>query len=212
MPMSPPRGAADGPVLMNWAVSPGPPTRERTSRTPTGTARCPPDSFLHHFADLAFDWLDVPALVRSAQEAYVYPMVDRDPLPRWTHGSVTLLGDAAHAMYPMGSNGATRSVMTPGYWPGNWPWPALRRVPWPPTRRNGCPLTRIQDGARRSGPEVVIDMAHERAPGGFADPRHLRGRQTPGRVGRVRPDRRLRPGDRQHRPSLAVAGTAGGNR
>ena len=38
-------------------------------------------------------------------------MCDRDPLPRWSHGRVTLLGDAAHPMYPVGSNGATQAML-----------------------------------------------------------------------------------------------------
>ena len=66
---------------------------------------------LPHFADWTFDWLDVPALLSGAAEILEYPMVDRDPLPRWTSGRVTLLGDAAHPMYPIGSNGGSQAVI-----------------------------------------------------------------------------------------------------
>ncbi|MEK9719757.1 MAG: FAD-dependent monooxygenase, partial [Quisquiliibacterium sp.] len=67
--------------------------------------------FAEPFAGWVWDWLDVPALFRGAQHYFEFPMVDRDPLPRWTHGRVTLLGDAAHPMYPIGSNGATQAIL-----------------------------------------------------------------------------------------------------
>lgn len=67
--------------------------------------------FLPAFESYRFDWLDVPALVRGAKAIYEYPMVDRDPLSRWTYGAVTLMGDAAHAMYPVGSNGAGAGIL-----------------------------------------------------------------------------------------------------
>ncbi|MCF2522066.1 FAD-dependent monooxygenase [Bradyrhizobium sp. G127] len=61
--------------------------------------------------DYRFDWLDVHRLVASASEAYEYPMADIDPLPRWVFGRCALLGDAAHAMYPFGSNGASQAIL-----------------------------------------------------------------------------------------------------
>lgn len=67
--------------------------------------------FLPAFEDYRFDWLDVPALIHGAETIYEYPMVDRDPLDRWTEGRVTLMGDAAHAMYPVGSNGAGAGIL-----------------------------------------------------------------------------------------------------
>ena len=69
------------------------------------------EDFYHVFADWTFDWLDVAGLIRGAEQILEYPMVDRDPLPRWTHGRVTLLGDAAHPMYPRGSNGAGQAIL-----------------------------------------------------------------------------------------------------
>jgi 2-polyprenyl-6-methoxyphenol hydroxylase-like FAD-dependent oxidoreductase len=71
----------------------------------------PIDSFLHHFADWTWDWLDVPALIRGAEFAFENPMIDRDPVPTWVDGPVVLLGDAAHAMYPTGSNGASQAIV-----------------------------------------------------------------------------------------------------
>ena len=69
------------------------------------------DAFAHHFDGWVWDWLDVPALLRGAEGAYENPMIDRDPVPTWQDGPVALLGDAAHAMYPTGSNGASQAIV-----------------------------------------------------------------------------------------------------
>jgi 5-methylphenazine-1-carboxylate 1-monooxygenase len=67
--------------------------------------------FAHHFAGWTYDWLDVPALIAGSDGAYENPMIDRDPVPSWVDGPVALLGDAAHAMYPTGSNGASQAIV-----------------------------------------------------------------------------------------------------
>ena len=67
--------------------------------------------FIDIVKDWRFDWLDVPALIAGAREAFEYPMVDKDPVPRWTFGRLTLLGDAAHPMYPRGSNGSAQALI-----------------------------------------------------------------------------------------------------
>jgi 2-polyprenyl-6-methoxyphenol hydroxylase-like FAD-dependent oxidoreductase len=67
--------------------------------------------FRHHFADWIWDWLDVPALIAGADAAFENPMIDRDPVPTWCDGPVALLGDAAHAMYPTGSNGGSQAIV-----------------------------------------------------------------------------------------------------
>ncbi|MFI6484884.1 flavin-dependent oxidoreductase [Nonomuraea sp. NPDC050663] len=118
-----------------------------------------------HFADWRFDWLDVPALIAGAEKAYEYPMVDRDPLPRWTAGKVTLLGDAAHAMYPIGSNGASQAIIDARVLAH-----ALARDDlglYEAERR--AVTTALQLSNREMGPEVVMKLAHERAPHGFDD-------------------------------------------
>ncbi|MFZ2101220.1 MAG: flavin-dependent oxidoreductase [Oricola sp.] len=69
------------------------------------------NDFIHHFEGWRYDWLDVPALLRGADIAYENPMIDRDPVPTWRDGNVALMGDAAHAMYPTGSNGASQAVI-----------------------------------------------------------------------------------------------------
>jgi len=69
------------------------------------------DHFIHHFEHFQYDWLDVPTLLRSADCAYENPMIDRDPVSTWVDGPVALMGDAAHAMYPTGSNGASQAIV-----------------------------------------------------------------------------------------------------
>ena len=69
------------------------------------------DDFAHHFDNWVWDWLDVPALIRQADSAFENPMIDRDPVSTWQDGPVALLGDAAHAMYPTGSNGASQAIV-----------------------------------------------------------------------------------------------------
>lgn len=69
------------------------------------------EDFIEIFKDWTFDWLDVPALIRNADQILEYPMVDKDPIPQWTFGRVTLMGDAAHPMYPRGSNGSAQALI-----------------------------------------------------------------------------------------------------
>ncbi|GAB3761172.1 flavin-dependent oxidoreductase [Ramlibacter monticola] len=69
------------------------------------------EDFLSFFQDWSFDWLDVPDLIFHSRQVLEYPMVDKDPVPRWTFGRVTFLGDAAHPMYPRGSNGCAQGLV-----------------------------------------------------------------------------------------------------
>jgi 5-methylphenazine-1-carboxylate 1-monooxygenase len=71
----------------------------------------PIEEFAHHFDGWTWDWLDVPSLLGQADCAFENPMIDRDPVPTWVDGPVALLGDAAHAMYPTGSNGASQAIV-----------------------------------------------------------------------------------------------------
>src|SRR5262245_56739110 len=69
------------------------------------------DAFLHHFERWTHDWIDIPAMLRGAEDVWEYPMIDRDPVPTWVDGNVALLGDAAHVMYPTGSNGGSQAII-----------------------------------------------------------------------------------------------------
>ncbi len=127
------------------------------------------EDFLPHFADWRFGWLDVPALIEAAEGCYEFPMVDRDPLQRWSFGRVTLLGDAAHAMYPIGSNGASQAILDARVLAreiqARGPTPAALEA-YEAERR---PATaRIVLANRQNGPEQVMQLVQQRAPEGFA--------------------------------------------
>jgi 2-polyprenyl-6-methoxyphenol hydroxylase-like FAD-dependent oxidoreductase len=101
------RRLEDGRQLVNWVAEIQSPRNVIQDWALPGKL----DDFLPTFADWRFDWLDCAALLRDAEMVLEYPMVDRDPLPWWTRGRVTLLGDAAHPMYPRGSNGAGQAIL-----------------------------------------------------------------------------------------------------
>jgi len=96
-----------GQQLINWTVQVAQPGYDRNDWNKPGRL----EDFLPMFTSWTFDWLDVPNLLRRSDVIFEYPMVDRDPVDRWTFGRVTLLGDAAHPMYPRGSNGAAQAVL-----------------------------------------------------------------------------------------------------
>jgi 2-polyprenyl-6-methoxyphenol hydroxylase-like FAD-dependent oxidoreductase len=98
---------ADGLQLINWVAEIETPVYRKRDWNRPGSL----DDFMPAFADWHFDWLDVPAFIRAADHVLEFPMVDQDPLPRWSFGRVTLLGDAAHPMVPRGSNGAGQAIL-----------------------------------------------------------------------------------------------------
>jgi 2-polyprenyl-6-methoxyphenol hydroxylase-like FAD-dependent oxidoreductase len=98
---------ADGLQLVNWVAEIETPAYRRRDWNRPGVI----GDFIGAFADWHFDWLDVPAFIRAADHVLEFPMVDQDPLPRWSFGRVTLLGDAAHPMVPRGSNGAGQAIL-----------------------------------------------------------------------------------------------------
>jgi 2-polyprenyl-6-methoxyphenol hydroxylase-like FAD-dependent oxidoreductase len=97
----------DGLQLINWVAEIETPNYRKRDWNRAGSL----DDFIGPFSDWHFDWLDVPAFIRAADHVLEFPMVDQDPLPRWSFGRVTLLGDAAHPMVPRGSNGAGQAIL-----------------------------------------------------------------------------------------------------
>lgn len=129
------------------------------------------DDFIGRFESWVFPWLDVPALIRSSSGTYRFPMVDRDPVDRWSFGRTTLLGDAAHPMYPIGSNGASQAILDARVLTA-----CLRSHPDDPVRalerydEERRPATGAIVLANRGfGPELPMKLVEERAPDGFAD-------------------------------------------
>lgn len=126
--------------------------------------------FLPRFEDWDFGWIKVPDIIRGAETVYEYPMVDRDPLDRWSFERVTLLGDAAHPMYPIGSNGASQAIID-----GRILALKLATIDDPVAALDAYeaerrpPTNRIVLANRGNGPDQVMQLAEERAPGGFDD-------------------------------------------
>ena len=129
-----------------------------------------PGPIVELFADWRFDWLDVPGVLAAAERILEYPMVDRDPLPRWTFGRTTLLGDAAHALYPNGSNGASQAILDArslAFHLATGRSVAEGLAAYEQDRRPAT--TRLSGMTRQLGPERVMQLARDRAPGGFSD-------------------------------------------
>ena len=96
-----------GNQLINWMAEIRQPDQAMNDWNKPGQAQ----DFLHIFQDWTFDWLNVPELIRGASRIFEYPMVDKDALPQWSFSRVTLMGDAAHPMYPRGSNGSAQGMI-----------------------------------------------------------------------------------------------------
>lgn len=154
--------------LTNWVIyarvadgDTPPPARENWSR------RGDYHDFAHLVARLKLPFIDVERLILSTPEIFEYPMCDRDPLPWWTQGRVTLLGDAAHPMYPVGSNGASQAVLD-----ARALTRALSTLAAPEalqayeTERLPATTAVVQSN-RVGGPERVIDLVAGLAPDGF---------------------------------------------
>lgn len=158
-------------ALMNWAVmarlgdgSSPPPRREDWSRPGKLEELMP-------FVEKTFrlNVLDVKGLILATEEFFEYPVCDRDPVPHWSFAKVTLLGDAAHPMYPVGSNGASQAILDAR---------VLARFlaigPTIPAALQAYETERLAKTAdlvrsnRRGGPERVIDLVSDRAPQGFS--------------------------------------------
>ncbi|MBT5435654.1 MAG: flavin-dependent oxidoreductase [Rhodospirillaceae bacterium] len=167
-PLSP-RHLAAGRSLTNWVAElrfdPGVAfNREDWNR------KADPADFLPAFESWNFDWLDIPSLIHATDDIWEYTMVDRDPVGRWSFGNVSLLGDAAHPMYPIGSNGASQAILDAAALAE-----ALDSHDDGPTAllayqdRRLEPTAGIVRANRGQGPEQVMQMVEDRAPDGFDD-------------------------------------------
>ncbi len=139
-----------------------PPRRENWSRAGRY------DDFRHLVERLSLPFIDLPGLIQATEEIFEYPMCDRDPLPWWTQRRVTLLGDAAHPMYPVGSNGASQAILDAKSLSG-----LLADRPVPEAlaayEAERLPATSAVVASNRiGGPERVVDLIANRAPAGFA--------------------------------------------
>jgi 5-methylphenazine-1-carboxylate 1-monooxygenase len=162
-------GAREGSRLTNWAIavktgdgSAPPPRREDWSRPGRF------EDLMPHVRRFKVGEVDVPALITATPEFWEYPMCDRDPLPRWTHGRVTLLGDAAHPMYPVGSNGASQAILDARCLADHFVRADSPQAALAAYEAERLPATAdIVRMNRKGGPEGVIDAVEQLAPDGF---------------------------------------------
>jgi 2-polyprenyl-6-methoxyphenol hydroxylase-like FAD-dependent oxidoreductase len=124
--------------------------------------------FAGEFASWKWGWIDVPALIAQTEAVYEFPLVDKDPLPRWSFGRMTLLGDAAHPLYPVGSNGSAQAILDARCLADCLA--GTRDVPYALREYEAERLPKtagIVLRNRLNGPEQVMQLAEERAPQGF---------------------------------------------
>jgi 2-polyprenyl-6-methoxyphenol hydroxylase-like FAD-dependent oxidoreductase len=157
-----------GRSVINWVTVLG---QQAASHQPGTWDRCATkERFFAHFRDWNFDWIPFADLVAATGEIYEYPKDDRDPLPRWSFGRVTLLGDAAHPMRPIGSQAGSQAVVdsrvlalalaTAGSIEDGLAAYERQRLPV---------MNEIILKNREFGPSIIMDMAEARAPNGFHD-------------------------------------------
>ncbi|MBD0270301.1 MAG: flavin-dependent oxidoreductase [Acetobacteraceae bacterium] len=152
---------AEGRQLLNWVFEIETDTyRSRRDWNLPGDV----EDVLPRVAEWRFPWLDVPAMLRASEQVLEYPMVDQDPLPRWTFGRLTLLGDAAHPMVPRGSNGAGQSILD-----ARCLADALARAPDDPVAALAAyeaerlpATTQVVLTNRTSPPDAILRVVHER--------------------------------------------------
>lgn len=126
------------------------------------------EEFAPWFKEWNFGWLDVPGLIRDAEYCFEYPLVDRDPLERWTYGRVTLLGDAAHPMYPIGSNGSSQAILDARVLAREIQDKGETTAALEAYEAERRPATsQLVLLNRGNGPEQVMQIVEERAPNGF---------------------------------------------
>jgi 2-polyprenyl-6-methoxyphenol hydroxylase-like FAD-dependent oxidoreductase len=149
-----------GPTLMNWVLE------IRRAEPPDGLDRSnrpiPTGEVLAELSGWDLPWVDLPELIRNSTDVYEYPMVDRDPLPRWSFGRVTLVGDAAHPMYPMGMNGGSQSIVDARVlaWALSQHDDPVRALEQYENLRRE-PLNQLVLANRELGPEKIIALAEE---------------------------------------------------
>ncbi|KXX79362.1 3-hydroxybenzoate 6-hydroxylase [Madurella mycetomatis] len=174
------RAARRGSSLVNWIAE----LRVRDENDPDltppptdWTKRVPKERFAGPFAEWSCGGLRMAELIESTDNVFEFPMCDRDPVGQWSFGRLTLLGDAAHAMYPIGSNGATQAIIDAetlaaflAETANTWQQPGVIERALTAYQDVRLPAAaKIVLANRANGPDHVLELAHQRAPDGFAN-------------------------------------------
>lgn len=158
--------AARGKSLINWLVVLGHQSVE--DQLESWNRRATKERFFSHFKDWNFDWINLADLYTRTEAIYEYPKADRDPLPQWSFGRVTLLGDAAHPMRPIGSQAGSQAIVGARVLAcelANHKDPIKALKSYEEIR---LPIANeVVLRIREFGPEIVMQMAEDRAPNGF---------------------------------------------
>ena len=158
MVLYPIRRHGDGTQLLNWVFEIETPRHRQWD----WNRKAKVEDFFAHVADWKFDWLDVPAMLRASELVLEYPMVDKDPLERWTQGRVTLLGDAAHPMVPRGSNGAGQAILDAHALAEELARAAPPQALAAYEARRLAPTTNVVLENRRNPPDAILREVYER--------------------------------------------------
>lgn len=130
----------------------------------------PVSDFIHHFEGWKWDWIDVPELISGTETAFVNPMIDRDPVGTWRDGRVALIGDAAHAMYPTGSNGASQAIIDVRVLGAAMVECGVNEAALKRYDETLCgPISQVVLRNRGAGPFGLLNMVDERCGGEFAN-------------------------------------------
>ena len=158
---------ATGRSLINWVTVLG--RQMATGEDGNWDRRAPHERFFNHFKDWNYDWIPFADLVMASKEIYEHPKDDRDPVPRWSFGRVTLLGDAAHPMRPIGSQAGSQAVVDARM--------LAQALALAPSAEEGLKtyerqrlpaMNKVVLTNRELGPSVIMEMAEQRAPNGFS--------------------------------------------
>ena len=163
-------GTRESHMLTNWAllakVGPGGGTPRKEDWSRPGRF----EDLMPYLQRFSIPYCDARALIEATPEFWEYPLCDREPLTRWSHGRVTLLGDAAHPMYPVGSNGASQAILDARCLADQLLLADHARQGLYAYEQERLPMTtEIVMMNRKGGPEGVIDAVEERAPNGFTN-------------------------------------------
>ncbi|WP_428659744.1 flavin-dependent oxidoreductase [Runella sp.] len=163
-----PQRDAEGNMLINWVAN----LRENDKvklEVRDWNRAADQQRLVKIYKNWMFDWLDVPAMIAGANAVYEFPMSDRNPLERWTFGRITLLGDAAHPMYPIGSNGASQAILDADYLAECLTDTQNVMEALQVYNNERVPATaKVVLQNRAKGPDEIMDRMEERFPAGFS--------------------------------------------